>query len=225
MNTIASCESAQSSEIAPTSTTDQSLFAFWHFDETTSPYTDASGNGYHGTGVNVPTSGEGKFGARSLKLNGTTQAVCLPTTVPPPTVQFSSVAWMKITDATSSVRQTILGYHDDSVGLRFYVNNGSLFFQQEDIGARGEFPSNPSGQWTHVAGTFDGTTWRVYVNGSQVGTATGTTKAFSTGRFWCIGRKPSQESNFFNGEIDEVRIYKRALTATEVANLNQSEQL
>jgi hypothetical protein len=225
IHTVPSCESTPSSQVVSAFIIDSNLLGLWHFDETTSPYADASGNGYHGTGVNAPTSGEGKFGAYSLKLNGTSQAVCLPTSMPPPSAHVSNVAWIKMTNVASGTRQTILGYHDDGVGLRFYALSGSLYFQQFTTGASGTFPSDISGQWTHVAGTFDGTTWRVYVNGSLVGTATGNPTAFAAGKFWCIGRKPSQESNYFDGEIDEVRIYKRALSASEIVSLYQTNHL
>lgn len=221
IHALPSCESIPSSEVTSIATQDTSLLGFWRFDEITSPYSDSSGNGYEGIGINSPTSGEGKIGAHSLKLNGSSQAVCIENTMPPPPAQFSEVAWIKITNATSGVRQTIMGYHDDGVGLRFYIEDGRIFFQQYTTGVAGTFPSNPNGKWTHVAGTYDGTTWQVYVNGNLVGSAVSHASAFSSGKFWCIGRKPSQDSNYFDGEIDEVRLYNRALMASEIQNLFQ----
>ena len=70
--------------------------------------------------------------------------------------------------------------------------------------------------WTHVATTYDGANQRFYVNGVLVGTTARTgTIAVSNGAIR-IGGNASSTGEFFNGMIDEVRIYNRALTAAEI---------
>jgi len=67
--------------------------------------------------------------------------------------------------------------------------------------------------WNHVATTFDGTWYKVYVNGAEV---------YSTDSF--AGRKPYPTkavnigyiNNYFNGIIDEVRILNRAMSSNEI---------
>jgi hypothetical protein len=75
--------------------------------------------------------------------------------------------------------------------------------------------SIPTGQWTHLATTWDGTTVRLYVNGTEAASVpqTGTLPA-STGQLSIGGN--SIWGEYFNGTIDEVRVYRRALTAGEV---------
>jgi hypothetical protein len=75
--------------------------------------------------------------------------------------------------------------------------------------------------WTHLATTYDGTTQRFYVNGVLVGSNTpnqGSTNVItqSNGSLR-IGGDASSTGEFFNGMIDEVRIYNRALSAAEIA--------
>lgn len=72
-------------------------------------------------------------------------------------------------------------------------------------------------QWHHVAGTFNGSVLKVYLNGVEVATTnfTGTIKAST--QPLRIGRmaEPTQNREF-NGQIDEVRIWNKALTLTEI---------
>ena len=73
-----------------------------------------------------------------------------------------------------------------------------------------------AGEWAHVAGTCDGTTARLYVNGVQKASGpvdtdyTGTTRGVLVGSEFCCG------GNSFPGLIAEVRISNRALSAAEV---------
>ena len=75
--------------------------------------------------------------------------------------------------------------------------------------------ASPVNTWTHVALTYDGTTLRLYVNGTQVATqaATGAIQS-STNPLWIGGNRPYGE--YFQGLIDEVRVYNRALTPAEI---------
>ncbi len=72
-------------------------------------------------------------------------------------------------------------------------------------------------QWTHLAGTFDGTDRRLYVNGvvksSVYSAATGSLSQNSLN----FGRDTSNTNGQFDGLIDEVSIYNRALSTGEVA--------
>jgi hypothetical protein len=73
----------------------------------------------------------------------------------------------------------------------------------------------PLNAWTHLAATHNGTMVRLYVNGVQVGTrAVSGALLTSTGALRIGGN--SLWGEFFQGRIDEVRIYNRALSAAEV---------
>ena len=74
--------------------------------------------------------------------------------------------------------------------------------------------------WYFVVGTYDGSSLKIYVNGSLIRseTASGTISAFDTNI--CIG---GSRNTFYHTPcvIDEVRIYSRALSDTEIMNLYQ----
>lgn len=78
-----------------------------------------------------------------------------------------------------------------------------------------------AGAWAHITGIYEpGVSVRLYVNGSLVATTTTTqTSQRNSGAQVRIGKRPSNVDPF-NGSIDEVRIYNRALTTTEVAALD-----
>jgi hydrogenase maturation factor HypE len=71
--------------------------------------------------------------------------------------------------------------------------------------------------WTHLASTFDGTTLRLYVNGTLVQSkAVSGSIVAGTGALRIGGNAVWGE--WFRGYIDEVRIYNRALTAAEIVS-------
>ena len=75
--------------------------------------------------------------------------------------------------------------------------------------------------WTHIAATYNGTTLAVYVNGSQAGQLVTTGPIIvGTGALRIGGN--SVWGEWFQGDIDEVRVYNRALAATEIqADMNR----
>jgi hypothetical protein len=69
--------------------------------------------------------------------------------------------------------------------------------------------------WTHLAATYDATTIRLYVNGTQVATAARTgALTSSTGALRLGGN--GLWSEWFAGQLDDVRIYNTSLTAAQV---------
>jgi hypothetical protein len=83
----------------------------------------------------------------------------------------------------------------------------------------------PNGTWHHVVGVGDGTAVRVYLDGVQAGTGGGATANYGTSAFnFNIGGGGIADAtgNFFNGQIDEVVAYHRALSPAEVLSLYQA---
>ncbi len=84
---------------------------------------------------------------------------------------------------------------------------------------KGIIPINNLPQWRHVVGTYDGSTIRVYVDGVEIGTGKAVTGVLtpSAGDFAIGGQATGGKS--YTGAIDDVRIYDRALSATEINSL------
>jgi concanavalin A-like lectin/glucanase superfamily protein len=74
----------------------------------------------------------------------------------------------------------------------------------------------PTGVWTHLAATYDGATFRLYVNGAQLDSIPLTeSMVVGTGPLRLGGNGVWGE--WFSGLIDDVRVYSRALSAAEIA--------
>ena len=73
----------------------------------------------------------------------------------------------------------------------------------------------PLNTWSHLALTYDKVTLRLYVNGTQVGSAAASADIATSSNPLQIG-SDSIYGQYFKGRIDEVRIYNRALSATEI---------
>ena len=69
--------------------------------------------------------------------------------------------------------------------------------------------------WTHVAATYNGTQIQLYINGGLVSSTPATGAIQTTTTPLRIGGN-TYSTEFFQGLIDEVRIYNRALSAAEI---------
>ncbi len=89
-----------------------------------------------------------------------------------------------------------------------------------------------SGQWHHVASTYDGSAMKLYIDGSMVAerSQSGNLKPMEPTSFLSIGSEDGRTHNpslpgtrYFNGLIDEVAIYNQALSADEIASISKYE--
>jgi hypothetical protein len=84
----------------------------------------------------------------------------------------------------------------------------------------------PTNTWTHVASTYNGSRLTVWINGVRRGSMAVTGRTCSNNRPLAVGAKNYPEGGFleafFDGRMDDIRIYRRALTATEIAGLQPS---
>lgn len=74
-------------------------------------------------------------------------------------------------------------------------------------------------RWVHIAGLYDGTTWRLYRDGVEINAEESEFAAVKVPGGWAIGAKGDGKGEYFTGGIDDVRIYNRGLSAEEVAAL------
>jgi hypothetical protein len=108
---------------------------------------------------------------------------------------------------------------DDSIGLGLTGGNGVLFYADTvsdnmlfvlDAGVQ-------TGQWQHIAATFDGTIMRVFLDGEQIGemAASGSGSIIEIFHPVRVGGNPDQNIDF-DGAIDEVKVFDQALTTDEI---------
>lgn len=95
----------------------------------------------------------------------------------------------------------------------FSTDNGNSL-NVDNVGAT----TMVTGKWYHIVGTYDGINSKCYLNGRLDGTvaASGDLGANVTNAGLLIGADGETAGRYFNGSIDEVRMYNRALSNEEV---------
>jgi len=81
--------------------------------------------------------------------------------------------------------------------------------------------SVPIGAWVHIAGTYDGSTARIYVNGEEIdsGELTGVLRSQVRVMVGAVGDRSSNPSNYLRGAVAGIRIWNVARTGTEIRTL------
>jgi len=80
----------------------------------------------------------------------------------------------------------------------------------------------PTNTWTHVASTYNGSTLTVWINGARAGTMAVSGRTCSNNRPLAVGAKnypAGSPEAFWDGQLDDIRIYRRALSAAEIRGL------
>jgi concanavalin A-like lectin/glucanase superfamily protein/lamin tail-like protein/CotH protein/Ig-like domain-containing protein len=134
---------------------------------------------------------------------------------------FSIELWAKFSDASGN--RIFLG-HDDGGGIQnkwlFWLNGGVLQFHINGPGnvLIGTAPFSPVvGQWYHLAVTRQVNTYRFFINGVLVSTDVNALTIPNSSQPLTIG--VAEGIFHFNGVLDEISIYNRALSSVEVASI------
>jgi len=220
---VASDGQLQDSEIititvADSTTVIDGLVGHWQFDEVSGNIA-ADSSTYNNTGTLM--NGPAWTGQGEISLDGIDDAVKIPT-----------ADWN-----VNSGTVTLFAYGEDFSGVRYlfghtigswnnriqlYAGNASLCLGLGDSHAVRTGIENLVPQtWYHIALTWDGASYAVYVNGIKkaAGPYTGLTALNTFADVGNTGNTFSRNKEAFSGLIDDVRIYNRALTADEVGRL------
>jgi len=137
---------------------------------------------------------------------------------------ISLTAWVNMNTAITN--KAIWGNdatYSTNTGFEMYTYGSVMYF---DVGrgnayGRTSYAYTALDTWVHFVGTYDGTTVRLYMDGTEVSTAalSGTMSAPTNTTY--IGRHPTFGFSV-TGEIDDARIYDRSLTSGEVSEIYNS---
>ena len=198
---------------------------FWPFDTvngTTTP--DMSGFGHDGTLVNgpVPTAGEN---GQALQFNGNGQYVDTGASILDTTGDYTVAAWAKLDSygafATIVSQDSTAGHSE--FFLQYSGADNKWAFSSVGNRALGTTPQ--LGVWTHLVGVRDTvhSQLRLYINGQLAGTTAYCPGATATGHT-VIGRGQygNNPVDYWRGAIDQVHVYDRALSDTEIQQLYAS---
>jgi hypothetical protein len=186
-------------------------------------WTDLSGYGNTGTLINGPTYNSNNGGA--ITFDGTNDYVTISALNSQPTTQITCESWIKPTKtvSTGTVRGGVISATNTMyLGIFNSADGGSTHSlhwanttdSSRPSSADGNIPNNI---WSHIVGTWDGSTSRAYVNGNQVwsaaqsGTINSTTYVVGT-----YGSGLVDGVHNFQGQISIARIYNINLSATQV---------
>jgi hypothetical protein len=189
---------------------------------------DGSGNGFNGTLVNGPAWTAGMQGS-ALSFDGLDDYVGVPHAAALDAYPLSVAFWLK-TGATGQ-RGLVNKYLPSSFnGYQVFVDAGNLcawYFRDASnyvwngTGCGLATPGVTDNRWHHVALVVDDAGGRLYVDGTLRASRawSGTPGATTTTAGLSFGRYPGVSGAFLPGSLDEVRVYSRALGATEIAAL------
>jgi hypothetical protein len=196
------------------------LIAWWAFDEAQdSPVTlDYSGHRLGGL-LQDATRTNGLDGSALACAGGC--AVVENHRLLSPTNAISITCWVK-TDLAGQdnkwfVNRVVAG--STSAGYRLGVLDGKPCFEVPLTEFSHHLQATtplPTGRWVHVAGTFDGQTMRIYVDGEECGTMERPGPVKPSEARLCLGSYDPGHGAHFTGVLDEVKLYSRVLNPVEV---------
>jgi len=233
-------DTARVGVIAPKPAQEEGLVLYLPFEtDTGNTALDASGNGHNGNAVNCVWSSAGCFAGGAMSFNGSNSSIGFPTAPDFPSWGAYTVGvWFKhngggvshlshkLVDKTSMMHDWHLHVHplhQQFNGVDYLA--GRLAFTAYESGAlvtwndcSKDYRDN---QWHHVAVIRDGTNGQLWVDGEIKFTTDAMIPVYSSSAF-CIGNSFSTDPNqraSWSGQIDEVRVYDRALSPAEIGEL------
>jgi N-acetylneuraminic acid mutarotase len=200
----------------------QGLVGWWKFDENNGTVaTDSSGNGNNGTLINGPTWATGKIGG-ALSFDGLNDYV-----------DAGNDSVLDVGKGDFSLAAWILSSHTDFRDIVAKRNPSSFngwVFQHTHLSVRlwanatqldGNFPSNVVGSWQQLVVVREKSLAKGthYHDGKSLVSSSYTSADLGNPGKLSIGRLAEEDTQYFHGLIDDVRIYDRALSAAEVTAL------
>lgn len=172
---------------------------------------DSTSNATNATGLNSPTASAGKVGG-AIGLNGSNQSVYMPSNLFSDLTVGTLSLWVKFSSVTGTSH---LVYQDgsghDSLGLS---TDAGIHFELQGSYFDSNFAGLTTGVWYALDITWDGTTIKLYLNGSldrsfsstaSPGTPPSGVSNSSVGSY-SYGSGGSNKGNYLNGQIDEFRL-------------------
>ena len=190
------------------------LIGYWDFEEIGTTYYDRGYNSNNATSTADYHTDSGKVG-KGVSLNGTQiLSVANSPSLQQPT-PLTLAGWFYFNSLSSpSTDIYLIHKFEYKATLKSYNSKPSL-----NIG--GEKTGNTTmliGRWYHIAATCDSSGVKIYLNGVLDGSNSTSCSVTSASNPWYLGGY-TPASPRLNGKMDEIRIYNRALSASEIYSL------
>ena len=199
--------------------------------DTGSTASDLSGNNNPGTFVNIASgvnnvAGPSAFITNGISFDGLSQYIDLGTGSNPALLNFGGPitmeAWVQPANPSQNLGDILAkGYDsaitDDEIALRLNSSRYEGVTYSDSGGVQGAVGGPSTTNWAYVVATFDGSVWKLYVNGTLKGQNGDTTGAINFPDAWHIGSgSASGAGRLFNGNISQVALYNFGLSSTQV---------
>ncbi|HUU15934.1 MAG TPA: LamG domain-containing protein [Sedimentisphaerales bacterium] len=204
------------------------LVAHWPLDEGsgTTAY-DISGNGLDGTLQGDPQWVAGKIGG-ALEFDGNGDYIdCGNDPIFDITEQITLTVWVNANDMANSENNMWLGKGDNAYAIKHQTGNYLEFFVFDGDWHSTQYTTNLeslNGDWHHMAGTFDGTELKFYLDGQLEITLAFEGTIGTAAHPVTIGENSQEAGRFFDGMLDDLRIYNHALTELEIMGVMEGSK-
>jgi hypothetical protein len=185
---------------------------------------DSSDNGNHGTLVNEPRQMAGQLG-EALAFDGGGDYVSIGDVHGfEGTAPFTVALWAKDNEPPGRLVSKEKATDPREGWLIFSYKDQSRYgFERWQGGAQDNISiAYTSGQWNHIAFTYDGAYMKGYLNGELVAGPTESVRSIQPiSDPLVIGARSDARKHFYQGLLDDIRIYDRALSSEEITGLAQ----
>jgi hypothetical protein len=205
------------------------LVARWKLDEVAGSSTavDATGNGSNATltGLNSTSAWTTGHTGGALRCDGSGGALVDDSAILDGiTTGFTISAWVYRAAATTGFSVVLSRQIGTTSGEHYWLGlSGDNVGISSSATPMISTTAVPIGTWTHLAATHDGSTARIYVNGTQVFSRSSfAVFRADTSKLTICGNQNDASGSIierWNGLIDDLQLYNRALTATEISGL------
>ena len=198
------------------------LVSYWRLgesSETTAADAQGANNGSYDNGVTLGTAGAIDEADTAASFDGLDDQVQIPDAASLQPAAISVEGWVKggagLEQWDTLLAKVSADTWSDGYGI-YWQADGSLSFFVNDFAAQVVSTALPTDQWTHIVGTFDGSTMTLYKNGVEVASAPFETSITHSSAPLKIGAGHGNNPYAWAGEIDEVALYNVALTPAQV---------
>jgi N-acetylneuraminic acid mutarotase len=211
------------------------LVGWWKFDEGSGVVAyDSSGNGNDGNLTNGPTWTSGKIGG-ALSFDGVDDFVVIPATSDLDLQTLSIFSWVYSSNYIQDgfiFEKTTNGFSNTQYNL-FLWNNNKIYLRTKPPNAGSEYEGDLRtdtnlSSWNLISGTYDGASKKIYINSNMVASMSWSspvdTNPNGISKIGAYSNSSGGSDYCFNGKLDDIRIYNRALSAAEVQALYNSGQ-
>ena len=203
-----------------TSAAQADLVGWWRLDDGSgTTAADSSGNGNDGTIQGDPQWVAGKVGG-ALEFDGDGDYVdCGNDAVFDITEEITLSVWINANDILNGEHNCWLGKGDNTYAIKHQSGNNLEFFVYDGSWHATNYTTDIAslnGDWHHMAGTFDGTELKFYLDGEMVLSSAFSGTIGTATHSVTIGENSQATGRFFDGMLDDARIYNEALSQDQI---------